>query len=173
MTQTVRLVAVGSVAPLAAHFLTTPESRGLVLLIAAMLCWTLDAIPDYVVALGVIVVWNVAGIGPSAASLSGFSSSVWFLLLGVLAVGGGLASSGVLQRLALALLSMFPALAAEAPEAARVKRWLGHRPSLPDGLPCIGASAASADVVLAFGHGHVGLCGSARSATWWMWAAVS
>jgi DASS family divalent anion:Na+ symporter len=57
----------------------------------------------------VIVFWNVAAIGPSAPSLSGFASPVWFLLLGVLAVGGGLARSGVLQRIAVALLSMFPA----------------------------------------------------------------
>ncbi len=98
-----------SIVPYAADFWATPESRGSVLLIAAMLCWTLDVLPDYVVALGVIVVWNVAAIGPSAPSLSGFASPVWFLLLGVLAVGGGLARSGVLQRIAVALLSMFPA----------------------------------------------------------------
>jgi len=98
-----------SIVPHAADFWATPESRGSVLLIAAMLCWTLDVLPDYVVALGVIVVWNVAAIGPSAPSLSGFASPVWFLLLGVLAVGGGLARSGVLQRIAVALLSMFPA----------------------------------------------------------------
>ncbi|MFH0133359.1 NAD(P)/FAD-dependent oxidoreductase [Variovorax sp. VaC1] len=60
------------------------------------------------------------------------------------------------------LQSMFPALADTA-GATAVKHWLGHRPSLPDGLPCIGPSAASADIVLAFGHGHVGLCGSART----------
>ncbi len=98
-----------SIAPFAAHVWATPQSRGSVLLIAALLCWTLDVLPDYVVALGVIVVWNVAAIGPSAASLSGFASPVWFLLLGVLAVGGGLARSGLLQRIAFALLSMFPA----------------------------------------------------------------
>jgi divalent anion:Na+ symporter, DASS family len=74
-----------------------------------VLCWTLDVLPDYVVALGVLVVWNVTAIGPSAPSLSGFASPVWFLLLGVLAVGGGLARSGLLQRIAFALLSMFPA----------------------------------------------------------------
>src|SRR6267142_6078326 len=74
-----------------------------------MLCWTLDVLPDYVVALGVIVFWNIAAIGPSAASLSGFASPVWFLLLGVLAVGGGLTRSGVLQRVAFALLTLFPA----------------------------------------------------------------
>jgi di/tricarboxylate transporter len=98
-----------SIAAFAAHFWATPETRGSVLLIAAILCWALDVLPDYVVALGVIVVWNVAAIGPSAPSLSGFASPIWFLLLGVLAVGGGLARSGVLQRIALALLSMFPA----------------------------------------------------------------
>lgn len=38
-----------------------------------------------------------------------------------------------------------------------VRRWLGHRPSMPDGLPVIGTSSASADIVYAFGHGHVGL----------------
>jgi divalent anion:Na+ symporter, DASS family len=74
-----------------------------------VLCWTLDVLPDYVVALGVLVVWNVTAIGPSAPSLSGFASPVWFLLLGVLAVGGGLARSGLLQQIAFALLSMFPA----------------------------------------------------------------
>jgi di/tricarboxylate transporter len=74
-----------------------------------VLCWTLDVLPDYVVALGVLVVWNVTAIGPSAPSLSGFASPVWFLLLGVLAVGGGLARSALLQRIAFALLSMFPA----------------------------------------------------------------
>ncbi len=35
-------------------------------------------------------------------------------------------------------------------------RWMGHRPSTPDGLPVIGTSSRSADVFYAFGHGHVG-----------------
>jgi len=93
----------------AVHFWADPEARGVVLLIGAMVWWALDVLPDYVVALGVIVVWNVAAIGPSAPSLSGFASPAWFLLVGVFAVGGGLARSGVLQRMALGLLSIFPA----------------------------------------------------------------
>lgn len=63
------------------------------------------------------------------------------------------------------LRSMFEGLAS-SPDPAAVQRWLGHRPSTPDGLPCIGPSAASPDVVLAFGHGHVGLGGSARTGQW-------
>jgi D-amino-acid dehydrogenase len=35
---------------------------------------------------------------------------------------------------------------------------------MPDGLPCLGPSAASPDVLLAFGHGHVGLVAGPRTA---------
>jgi di/tricarboxylate transporter len=104
-----RMLALLPLGPLAAYFWVEPQARGAVLLVGAILFWTLDVLPDYVVALGVIVVWNMAGIGPSGPSLSGFASPVWFLLLGVLAVGGGLARSGILQRVAFALLSLFPA----------------------------------------------------------------
>jgi D-amino-acid dehydrogenase len=61
------------------------------------------------------------------------------------------------------LLRSFPALPRDLP-AERVKVWMGHRPSMPDGLPCIGPAAASADVLLAFGHGHVGLVAGPRTA---------
>ncbi|HKX42603.1 MAG TPA: FAD-binding oxidoreductase, partial [Burkholderiaceae bacterium] len=60
------------------------------------------------------------------------------------------------------LLSMFPALPREMPRE-RLHYWLGHRPSTPDGLPCIGFARGSRDVVHAYGHGHVGLVGSART----------
>ena len=38
-----------------------------------------------------------------------------------------------------------------------VDRWMGHRPSTPDGKPVIGPAKASPDIVHAFGHGHIGL----------------
>jgi D-amino-acid dehydrogenase len=43
------------------------------------------------------------------------------------------------------------------------KVWMGHRPSTPDSLPCIGFARASRDVVHAFGHGHIGLSSSAMT----------
>jgi D-amino-acid dehydrogenase len=61
------------------------------------------------------------------------------------------------------LLRSFPNLPRDLP-ADRVKVWMGHRPSMPDGLPCLGPSAASPDVLLAFGHGHVGLVAGPRTA---------
>jgi len=53
-------------------------------------------------------------------------------------------------------LRTFPNLPRDLP-ADRVKVWMGHRPSTPDGLPVIGAARGCADVFHAFGHGHVGL----------------
>ena len=55
---------------------------------------------------------------------------------------------------------VFPGLA----EKSQVKRWMGHRPSTPDGLPCIGPASGCADVLYAFGHGHVGLTAGATTA---------
>lgn len=37
------------------------------------------------------------------------------------------------------------------------RSWMGFRPSMPDSLPVIGASQGGADVIHAFGHGHIGL----------------
>ena len=47
--------------------------------------------------------------------------------------------------------------------ADQVKIWMGHRPSTPDGLPCIGPASGCPDVVHAFGHGHVGLTAGAMT----------
>lgn len=50
---------------------------------------------------------------------------------------------------------MFPALGKV--DRTKVDRWMGHRPSTPDGLPCIGPSSASPDILYGFGHAHVGM----------------
>lgn len=60
------------------------------------------------------------------------------------------------------LISMFPRLAGTV-TANSLRVWLGHRPSMPDGRPCIGTARKTSDVIYAFGHGHVGLVGSART----------
>ncbi|WP_428032132.1 NAD(P)/FAD-dependent oxidoreductase [Ancylobacter sp.] len=57
---------------------------------------------------------------------------------------------------------LFPGLAPQYPEA-RVSRWMGFRPSMPDSLPVIGRASACRDVVYAFGHGHVGVASAART----------
>ncbi len=53
-------------------------------------------------------------------------------------------------------LRTYPGLPRDLP-AGRVSTWMGHRPSIADGLPVIGRASRCADVVHAFGHGHIGL----------------
>ena len=50
----------------------------------------------------------------------------------------------------------YPGLPADLPPD-RIKVWMGHRPSTPDGLPCLGLASGCRDIVHAFGHGHIGL----------------
>jgi D-amino-acid dehydrogenase len=57
---------------------------------------------------------------------------------------------------------VFPALPDNLPPE-RVTRWMGHRPSTPDGLPVLGPATGCADVIHAFGHGHVGLTAAAMT----------
>ena len=53
-------------------------------------------------------------------------------------------------------LRTYPDLPRDLP-AHRVSTWMGHRPSIADGLPVIGPASGCADVIHAFGHGHIGL----------------
>ncbi|MEZ5796142.1 MAG: FAD-dependent oxidoreductase [Paracoccaceae bacterium] len=67
---------------------------------------------------------------------------------------GGLAAPASPHRIARLVegaRSLFPDLG--EPD----RSWMGFRPSLPDSLPVIGASAGGAEVIHAFGHGHVGV----------------
>lgn len=57
---------------------------------------------------------------------------------------------------------VYPDVPADLPPE-RVKHWMGHRPSTPDGLPCLGPASGSGDIVHAFGHGHVGLTAGATT----------
>ena len=68
--------------------------------------------------------------------------------------------AGLLRDFALRL---FPGLPRDLP-AERVRVWMGHRPSIADGLPVIGPASGSADIVHAFGHGHIGLAAGASTA---------
>jgi D-amino-acid dehydrogenase len=42
--------------------------------------------------------------------------------------------------------------------------WMGHRPCLPDSMPVLGSVPKHPNLWCAFGHGHLGLTGSANTA---------
>jgi D-amino-acid dehydrogenase len=73
--------------------------------------------------------------------------------VGTVELGGLLAppSPHRLDRLLEGARAVFPDL----PPPDRT--WMGLRPSLPDSLPVLGPSRHGADVIHAFGHGHLGL----------------
>jgi D-amino-acid dehydrogenase len=52
--------------------------------------------------------------------------------------------------------SMFPQV-----REVETTRWMGRRPSMPDSRPVIGRATKYANTYYAFGHGHIGLVGSA------------
>jgi D-amino-acid dehydrogenase len=56
------------------------------------------------------------------------------------------------DAIARATRRMLPGLASEEPEI-----WMGHRPSFPDSLPCIGEMPSHPGLIAAFGHSHYGL----------------
>jgi D-amino-acid dehydrogenase len=56
------------------------------------------------------------------------------------------------ERLVEAARTLFPELRTDG-----ARRWMSHRPSLPDSLPVIGRAPRTSNAYLAFGHGHVGL----------------
>ena len=60
------------------------------------------------------------------------------------------------------LLALYPGLPRDF-SADQIEIWMGCRPSMPDGLPCIGVASGSPDIMHAYGHGHVGLVGSVRT----------
>jgi len=53
---------------------------------------------------------------------------------------------------------MFPALS-----GAKVRYWMGFRPSTPDSLPILGPAAAKPGLHFVFGHGHFGMTGGPPS----------
>lgn len=82
-------------------------------------------------------------------------------------VGGGVELGGLdlpprMDRAAALLkkaASFLPGLATQGGA-----QWMGFRPSMPDSLPVISAAPHNPAVVLAFGHGHLGLTQSAGTA---------
>lgn len=62
---------------------------------------------------------------------------------------------------------LYDDLAAVFPDARVAKAddfWMGHRPCLPDSVPVIGPAQRVPGLWFAFGHGHLGLTGSAPTA---------
>jgi DASS family divalent anion:Na+ symporter len=85
--------------------------RVVIILLGAAIAWLAEPIPDFAVALGLAAAWGATGLVALPVAFSGFASSSWLLALGALALAAAMARTGLLFRIALLFLRIFPATA--------------------------------------------------------------
>ncbi|OBZ11305.1 SLC13 family permease [Bacillus sp. FJAT-26390] len=77
--------------------------------VAAVMMWIVPILPDYVVALGMIMLWVLGGVASPETALSGFASSSWLFMICIMAISAVITKSGISYRFALHALRRFPA----------------------------------------------------------------
>ena len=65
----------------------------------------LELLPEGLLALAAIALWTLAGVAPARVGLAGFATPSWVLVVAVLCFGGALASTGLVYRIALAIVA--------------------------------------------------------------------
>ena len=85
--------------------------RVVLVLLGAAIAWLAEPVPDFAVAIGLAAAWGATGLVTLPVAFSGFASSSWLLALGALALAAAMARTGLLFRVALLLLRVFPATA--------------------------------------------------------------
>ena len=77
-------------------------------LLSAVIWMVFETMPDYVAMMAMCAGWVVFGAAPTNVAFATFSSNTFWLLVGALAIGAGTASSGLLNRISLKMMSLFP-----------------------------------------------------------------
>jgi DASS family divalent anion:Na+ symporter len=109
------MAVAGVIAGLAVATRTPPAElspqamQALGLLVWAIFYWVGHVWDDYIVAMFMAVGWVALGLVPFEKAFATFHSSTWWLMLGALGLGAGVASSGLLRRSTLLMLKLLPA----------------------------------------------------------------
>jgi DASS family divalent anion:Na+ symporter len=74
----------------------------------AVINWVVQLIDDYVVAIAMCTLWYALKAVTLPVAFNGFSSSTWWILIGALAIGTAVSKSGLLKRVSLYALKLFP-----------------------------------------------------------------
>ncbi len=107
-------VAISIGIPAVLWFLTPPSGLSVagwhiaLVMVGAAIGWLLEPVPDFAVALAMAAAWGAAGLAPPALAFTGFASSAWVTALAALGISSAMAASGLLFRIALMLLRLFP-----------------------------------------------------------------
>lgn len=83
--------------------------RALLVILGGAIGWLFEPLPDFVVGLLIVAAWGAAGLAPLSVTFSGFANPSWLVALGALVVAASMAQSGLLFRIALWSLRVFPA----------------------------------------------------------------
>ena len=78
------------------------------ILIMAIVWWITGVLPEFVTAVVMAVLFVVVAGISVGATFSTFTSSTWWLLLSAFTLGVGMKTSGLMKRIALAIVSKFP-----------------------------------------------------------------
>lgn len=78
------------------------------IVLGATLAWLFQIVPDFIVALAMATAWGLTGLVPVSVAFAGFGSSTWVIALGAVGLATAMARSGLLFRLVLILLRIFP-----------------------------------------------------------------
>ena len=65
----------------------------------------LELLPEGILALAAIALWTLAGVAPAKVALTGFATPSWVLVVAVLCFGAALATTGLVYRIALAIVA--------------------------------------------------------------------
>ncbi|MFH1079869.1 MAG: SLC13 family permease [Pseudomonadota bacterium] len=88
----------------------TPQAMwALGIILWAVTCWIFEVAPDYVVAVAMCALWVLFKCVPFKTAFASFADQTWWLLLGALGMGAAVAKSGLLKRLSLWMMTIFPA----------------------------------------------------------------
>lgn len=95
-------------------FLFRPEGLGeqgcfvLAILAGAIVWWICAVLPEFATALIMVALFALVGQVPATSGFSFFSNPIWWLLVGAFSIGLGMKETGLLERMALAIVSRFP-----------------------------------------------------------------
>jgi DASS family divalent anion:Na+ symporter len=88
----------------------TPQAMwSLGIIACAVTCWIFEVAPDYAVATAMCAALALFQCVPFKTAFASFSERTWWLLVGALGMGCAMSKSGLLKRLSLGMMRIFPA----------------------------------------------------------------
>jgi len=83
--------------------------KAVAILCWAVIYWVFDVFPDYVVGLAMSALFVITKTAPMNVAFAAYSSDAWWLLVAAIGLGAAATKTGLLTRISLVVLKIFPA----------------------------------------------------------------